>query len=82
MISEEYTEYLRSDTWQRLRSQRLKIDHYKCQLCGRPFDLQVHHIYYPQELGTEDVYSDLITLCEYCHEAVEQQKIDYKKYHK
>lgn len=78
MISEEYTQYLRSETWQNLRSQRLKIDHYKCQRCGRPFDLQVHHLYYPDELGTEDVYRDLITLCDYCHEEIEQQKKDYK----
>ena len=78
MVSEEYVEYLRSDTWQRLRSQRLKIDGYKCQRCGRPFDLQVHHLFYPDELGTEDPYRDLITLCDYCHEIIEQQKREYK----
>jgi hypothetical protein len=78
MPSQEYIDYLRSDTWQRLRSERLKIDGYKCQRCGRPFDLQVHHLYYPLELGTEDPYRDLITLCDMCHETVEQQKTDYK----
>jgi len=78
MVSEEYTEYLRSDTWQRLRSERLKIDGYKCQRCGRPFDLQVHHLFYPLELGTEDPYRDLITLCDTCHEIIEHQKKEFK----
>jgi hypothetical protein len=78
MVSEEYKEYLKSDTWQRLRSERLKIDGYKCQRCGRPMDLQVHHLYYPIELGTEDPYRDLITLCDGCHEFVEHQKSAYK----
>ena len=74
MPDERYNEYLRSETWQRLRSERLKIDGYKCQRCGRPFDLQVHHLYYPPDLGTEDVHRDLITLCDSCHEEVEHQK--------
>lgn len=79
MITDEYREYLRSDTWQQLRSKRLKIDGYKCQRCGRPFDLQVHHLYYPLELGTEDPYRDLITLCDTCHELIEHQKKTFRK---
>lgn len=71
--------YLKSDTWQRLRSQRLKIDHYKCQLCESPFSLDVHHVHYPLELGTEDAYKDLITLCRDCHESIEKQKKEYKE---
>lgn len=61
-------------TWQILRSKRLKIDGYKCQYCGSPFRLQVHHLKYPAELGTEDLYGDLITLCDSCHEKIEAQK--------
>lgn len=79
MVTQEYVTYLQSETWQRLRSQRLKIDNYKCQRCGRPFDLQVHHLYYPADLGTEDPYRDLITLCDTCHELVEHQKQAYRK---
>lgn len=79
MPSQEYMDYLRSPEWQQLRSQRLKIDNYKCQRCGRPFDLQVHHLYYPMELGTEDPWRDLITLCDGCHELVEHQKKEYKE---
>lgn len=77
--SEEYKEYLRSDTWQKLRSKRLLIDQYKCQRCGSPFHLQVHHIRYVQYLGLEDPYRDLITLCESCHESIEEEKRRHKQ---
>lgn len=43
-------------------------------------DLQVHHVNY-DHVGNEDVYNDLITLCKYCHEAVEKQKTEYKEGH-
>ena len=79
MVDETYISYLRSPEWQNLRSQRLKIDNYRCQRCGRPFDLQVHHLYYPTELGTEDPYRDLITLCDGCHELIEHQKKAFRK---
>lgn len=79
MVSEEYLEYLKSPEWQRLRSQRLKIDEYKCQKCGRPFDLDVHHIRYPIALGEEDVYNDLITLCRHCHNDIEGKKKAYRE---
>ena len=77
--SEEYINYLKSDTWQHLRSQRLKIDNYKCQRCGSPFRLQVHHIKYVPYLGLEDPYTDLITLCESCHEEIEEEKRKHKQ---
>lgn len=80
MISEEYKEYLRSDTWQRLRSKRLAIDEYRCQRCGTPYGpLQVHHLAYPAVLGTEDPYMDLITLCADCHELIEHNKHMHRK---
>jgi len=75
-----YSEYLQSEHWQKIRAERLKIDDYKCQKCGRPLDLQVHHLNY-DNLGNEDIYSDLITLCKYCHHRIEQQKNDYKNDH-
>jgi len=79
MVDQTYIDYLKSPRWQELRSQRLKIDGYKCQRCGRPFDLQVHHLYYPIDLGTEDPYRDLITLCDYCHEIIEHQKKEFRE---
>ena len=77
MVSDEYRDYLNSDVWQRLRSKRLSIDEFRCQKCRSPFGLQVHHLRYPKILGTEDPYTDLITLCKRCHEEIEQQKNDY-----
>jgi hypothetical protein len=82
MVTEEYKEYLKSDTWQRLRSKRLAIDEYSCQRCGTPYGLQVHHLAYPLELGTEDPYTDLITLCGPCHELVEHNKQMFRRDHK
>jgi len=77
MVDETYKQYLRSDTWQQLRSKRLAIDEYRCQRCGCPYGLQVHHLFYPETLGTEDPYKDLITLCRPCHEIIEHQKKEY-----
>ena len=75
MISQEYMDYLKSDTWQRLRSKRLAIDEYRCQRCGTPYGpLQVHHLAYPEVLGTEDPYLHLVTLCASCHEQIENRK--------
>lgn len=79
MVDETYIQYLRSDTWQQLRSKRLAIDEYRCQRCGCPYGLQVHHLFYPAVLGTEDPYKDLITLCGPCHEIIEHQKKEYRK---
>ena len=40
-------------------------------------DLQVHHLSY-DHVGDEDVYNDLITLCKYCHQSIEEQKKDFQ----
>lgn len=77
MVSDEYRDYLNSEAWQQLRSKRLAIDEFRCQKCRCPFGLQVHHLRYPKILGTEDPYTDLITLCTRCHAEIEQQKSDY-----
>ena len=75
----DYYDYLTSPVWQAKRSERLKIDQYKCQNCGSPFRLQVHHLRYPVVLGTENIYTDLITLCDNCHSMVEQGKKEVKQ---
>ena len=68
-----YKQYLQSPKWQEKRSERLKLDNYKCQRCGRPFDLEIHHITY-RNIFDEDVSSDLITLCNKCHRKIEDEK--------
>jgi 5-methylcytosine-specific restriction endonuclease McrA len=69
--SKLYTEYLRSDEWQRKKQERADIDGHRCAMCGRPEGrtkggLQCHHITY-KRLGHEDVYQDLVTVCGSCH---------------
>lgn len=62
-----YDEYIQSDIWKAKRSERLRIDGYRCQMCGTAKNLRVHHIRYPDVLGMESV-EDLVTLCDRCHE--------------
>ena len=69
----DYREYLKSDEWQKKRSERLKIDGYKCAKCGFTRALEVHHINY-ERIFHEDVSRDLITLCKKCHNEIEAQK--------
>lgn len=69
--SEEYKAYIRSAQWEQKKKQRLEIDGYKCAMCGRPESkcrngLQMHHVSY-KNLGNEDVYNDLVSLCQSCH---------------
>lgn len=78
-VTKEYIAYLRSDAWQKLRSKRLAIDEFRCQRCGSPYGLDVHHLRYPEVLGTEDPYTDLITLCRPCHENVERNKVAFRE---
>jgi 5-methylcytosine-specific restriction endonuclease McrA len=64
-----YREYLRSDVWKRLRREALERDGRRCRLCNAAGNLQVHHRYYPETLGTETCDA-LTTLCRRCHEEV------------
>lgn len=70
MRDSEYRAYLHSDEWKARVAERLKIDDYRCVVCGSrgtPQNLlQCHHLSY-RHLGCEDVYRDLATLCEICH---------------
>jgi 5-methylcytosine-specific restriction endonuclease McrA len=64
-----YRQYLQSKTWDRLRRRTLKRYRYRCALCDEALPLDVHHRRYPARWGTEKA-SDLIALCEKCHEAI------------
>lgn len=67
----DYQRYLMSNEWKWKRDERLAIDS-KCSICGRPFDLQVHHMTY-SNFPNENM-TDLITVCRKCHEKIEEQK--------
>lgn len=70
---ENYVRYLQSDAWKKIRAIRLKIDRNKCAVCGRPFDLQVHHLTY-EHIFMEDPFTDLVTLCKQHHEHLESMR--------
>jgi hypothetical protein len=74
---DKYLSYLESKTWADKRNEALKRDDYHCVICGNPNNLEVHHLRYPDILGTE-LISDLMTLCRSCHKNMEE----YKKGHK
>lgn len=67
----DYQRYLMSNEWKWKRDKRLAIDG-KCSICGRPFDLQVHHMTY-SNCPNEQI-TDLITVCRNCHERIESKK--------
>jgi hypothetical protein len=58
------------DNWRRVRPGVMKRDGRRCKHCGSRERLSVHHIT-PRPLGTHDP-KNLVTLCDQCHDAVEQ----------
>ena len=69
-MTDEYKRYMKSPAWESIKAKRMAIDGYKCVMCGRNIhqvkSMQVHHIHY-KDLGHEDVYNSLVTLCGSCH---------------
>lgn len=68
--SKEYYNYLKSKDWAARRLERMKIDKFRCQMCGSKHNLNVHHLTYDR-LGCEKM-TDLLTLCKYCHKRVHE----------
>lgn len=70
----EYEEYLLSPEWNEKKLARMELDNYLCQYCGNEVATRtspehspnVHHMHY-KSLTKEDVNTDIITLCNYCH---------------
>ncbi len=55
--------------YQRLCQQVLQRDGWRCQQCGSPENLHVHHRKFRSHSG-DDSEENLITLCADCHSAV------------
>ena len=68
---ESYVEMLRSPLWQKKRLEIMQRDDFTCQHCGcKERELQVHHrVYHKGAKPWEYDDSELITLCDRCHEA-------------
>lgn len=65
-----YPEYLESPEWQARRKVMLRRAVYRCQVCNRDRLLHVHHRTY-EHRGIE-LPSDLVVLCDECHELFHQ----------
>jgi len=66
-MSEDYSKYLRSEEWSKIRRKVLKRDNYKCAKCEKTNNLNVHHETYAHIFKESDFLGDLITLCGDCH---------------
>lgn len=70
-----YLEKLRDPRWQKKRLKIFERDNWECQECGDPKStLHVHHEKYHGN-PWESPDTDLITLCELCHD---KNSSDYK----
>ena len=52
--------------YEELRLQILERDSWRCQNCGSPQHLEIHHKEFRSHSG-DDSEENLITLCEQCH---------------
>lgn len=66
----EYTEYLQSSQWQTKRKQKAEEQNYTCQICHKRIDkgFHIHHKTYRR--FKKERLTDLMFLCEDCHEQV------------
>jgi hypothetical protein len=68
-----YSELLKDPKWQKKRLDILNRDNFRCCQCGSVKNtLHVHHQYYIKgNMPWEYPDDSLITLCEFCHEVVD-----------
>ena len=73
---ETYAELLRKPEWQKKRLEIMQRDDFTCQYCGsKERELQVHHrVYHKGAKPWEYDDSELITLCNRCHEIETEEK--------
>jgi 5-methylcytosine-specific restriction endonuclease McrA len=60
---------LDANSYRALHRQVLERDHWRCQVCGRMQNLQVHHLEFRGQSGNDEE-QNLITLCAECHKQV------------
>jgi 5-methylcytosine-specific restriction endonuclease McrA len=63
-----------------LRSSVLLLDGHRCRFCGvrRDGSLHVHHVFYRSQQGPHE-QSNLISLCDECHDTVHSDKKRYQR---
>lgn len=80
-----YSEKLKDPRWQKKRLEILERDKFTCKKCDdTETTLHVHHLKYQKGKNPwEYNKKDLITLCEHCHQLIEEyKKIDGFEYNK
>lgn len=63
-----HTLYLNSPQWKSKREKILERDQYKCRLCNKTGEIQVHHMTYGN-LGNESDL-ELLSVCKECHSII------------
>ena len=67
--SERYNAFLLSHPWKTLRQAVLARDGHSCVACASNQHLHCHHLTY-RRFGGAELLTDLVTLCEPCHDAL------------
>jgi len=63
-LQDGYKEYLKSPHWIAKSAEIMELNHYTCQICGKPAR-DVHHFTY-RHIGNEFNF-ELVSLCRSCH---------------
>ncbi len=66
LLGDNYREYLQSEHWKELSAETKRLAGERCQVCNSESKLHVHHRTY--ERKGRELQSDVIALCENCHE--------------
>jgi 5-methylcytosine-specific restriction endonuclease McrA len=78
-----YKELLKRPEWQKKRLEIFERDSFACRVCNNDkITISVHHRRYLKDLKPWDYHeSDLLTLCEKCHDLFhhEKKKLDPEK---
>ena len=70
----DYQDYLQSNHWKRLAEETKRLAGYRCQVCNAEDELHAHHRTY--ERKGDELQSDLICLCAYCHALFHSKKLE------
>lgn len=65
----DYEDYIHSPEWKALKKKRYDYDSGKCCICHKVAVFPAHHHITYERLGHEDVVTDIITICNSCHNA-------------
>jgi len=66
-LPRDYSEFLQTPYWKKIRRLVLKRDNNICKECGSVLNIQVHHIEYTTRGTEHQNLSLLVSLCDSCH---------------